>query len=221
MEITKPILPDELVCYTAIFSHYEELKHPKVITPNCRYICFTDQPLTSEVWEIIQAPLPLDVDPVRLARYYKIMEWVDWKRSIWVDGSFVIDTDLNIWWDKYFRLGLSAPAHPLRNDWFEECMDCIVSHRGDRIEVDKQMNEYKALGLPRYNGIIQSGILMRENTEEVITLCEAWWKEMTTRSSRDQIAFAKVSLGSNIVNMYQFDYRMGREFIYHKHFKNR
>lgn len=209
------------VCYTALFGDYEELKTPRVITPGWRYICYTDQPVTSDVWEIINTPVPEFTDNQRFSRYIKIMGFVDWPVSIWVDASFRIDTNLDEWISKYHVKPFSAAIHPLRNDFKNECMDCIISGRGDRMEVDKQMNEYLSKGLPRNNGVIQSGILLRTNTPECIALCEAWWAEMQGRSARDQIAFCKVSVGSDILHTYFWDYRQGKDFIYSHHYSRR
>lgn len=209
------------VAYTALFGNYEELKTPKVITDGWQYKCYTDQDLKSDVWEIIKVDIK-DFAPQLMARYYKIMEWVDWERSFWVDASFVIDTDLSLWWDKNFKKGLSAPGHPLRNCVYNECLDCIIAQRGNKEQVQAQMKEYEDLGVPKGNGVIQSGILMRENTQPVIDLCEAWFKELSTRSMRDQIAFCKVELDfKEVVHKYQFDYRQGKDFIYHLHYQNR
>jgi len=207
------------VCYTALFSNYEELKEPRVITPGWKYICFTDQELKSNVWEIRKVEL-IDT-PQRMARFYKMTRFSEWEKSIWIDASFVIDTDLNLWWEKYFDKGFSAPKHPLRNCVYVECMDCIISKRGNKEEVHAQMEEYKKLGIPARNGIIQSGLLMRENKPEVIELCENWWQELKTRSMRDQIAFARVSLNSEVVHTYQWDYRREKDFIYKKHYRQR
>jgi len=204
------------VCYTALFGPYEELKTPSVVTPGWRYICYTDQTVTSDVWEIVNTPV-VGTDPQRFARWFKIMHWVDWPVSIWVDASFCIGVNLTDWWQRYALKPFSCAGHPLRGDFYEECMDCITSKRGDRVEVDKQMNEYLALGVPRYAGVIQSGILLRINTPECIALCESWWSEMQGRSARDQIAFCKVSVGIEIVYNYRWDYRNGKDFIYFKH----
>ncbi len=209
------------VCYTALFSNYEELKTPRVITPGWRYICYTDQPVTSDVWEVIHTPVPEFTTPQRYARYMKIMGFIDWPVSIWVDASFCIDTDLTEWWNRNHLKPFSAAHHPLRNDFYEECMDCITGQRGDRIEVEKQMNEYLAAGVPRRNGLIQSGILLRTSEQAVIDLCEDWWREMQGRSVRDQIAFARVSVGCEVLHCYQWDYRRGKDFIYHHHYCRR
>jgi hypothetical protein len=207
------------VIYTALFSNYEELKEPRVITPGWKYICYTDQDLKSDTWNIVK----VDVigDPQKQARYYKLTQWTKWEQSIWVDASFIIDTDLNQWWEKNFDKGFSAPKHPLRNCVYIEALDCIISKRGNKQEVQAQSEEYKRLGVPAKNGVIQSGLLMRENKPEVIELCEEWWRELSTHSIRDQIAFAKVSVNSPVVHTYNFDYRREKDFIYKHHFNRR
>jgi hypothetical protein len=156
-----------------------------------------------------------------MARYYKLTKFTEWEQSIWIDASFIIATDLNEWWTKYFSKGFSAPKHPLRNCVFVEALDCIISKRGNKEEVQAQMEEYKKIGIPAKNGVIQSGLLMRENKPEVIELCQNWWEELKVRSIRDQISFAKVSLNSPVVHTYVWDYRRERDFIYKHHFHRR
>lgn len=207
------------ICYTALFGNYEELKEPRIITEGWQYICYTDQPLTSSVWQIVNVSLTGDAQ--KSARYYKIMQWHQWHRSMWIDASFAINTDLNKWWQLNFAKGFSAPRHPLRNCVYIEALDCIFSKRGNIEQIKHQMEEYKKLNIPAKNGIIQSGILMRENTQGVIDLCEQWWHEVDTHSNRDQIAFAKVSINNPYVHTYNFDYRRNNDFIYHHHYNRR
>ncbi len=209
------------VCYTCIFSNYEELKQPRVITPGWQYICFTDQPLTSKVWEVRHVPVPEGIPPNRWARYFKIMEWVDWEQSIWIDASFIIDTDLNEWWKTYCLKPFSAPTHPLRNDIHDEILACIIGNRGEKTELQCQEAAYRNEKLQRNKGIITSGLLMRQNVPEVVKLCEAWYNELQLHSSRDQVAFAKVSMGVDCVHTYQWDYRKEKDFIYWHHFGRR
>ena len=203
------------VCYTAIFSDYEELKEPTIITPGWRYVCFTDQDLTSQTWEIVKKEA-IDT-PQRTARWFKIMGWIDWEFSMWVDASFHIKKDLNDWWADRFKSPFSAAKHPLRTDVYAECRSCIVNNRGDNGRVQLQEERYKRLQVPMHTGIITSGILLRENTPDCITLHEKWWNELYNQSVRDQLSFAFVSLGVEWINTYQWDYSQSKEFVYSKH----
>ena len=207
------------VLYTALFGNYEELKDPTVITPGWRYVCFTDQPLTSTVWEII----PMDVmeDAQRTARWCKIMAWVDWEYSMWVDAAFQINVDLNDWWERTFKMPFSCAKHPLRDCVYREIASCIANQRGDYEQLMRQQEAYKAEGVPAFNErIITSGVLMRQNTPTCIELCEKWWAEVAKHSVRDQVAFAKVSIGYKI-HTFPWDYSQSRELKYIKHFKHR
>ncbi len=209
------------VCYTALFGNYEELKEPAVITPGWDYICFTDQPLNSDVWQIRKIDL-FDSTPQKMARYFKIMEWVDWPQSMWIDASFIIKTDLNEWWAKYFDKGFSVPNHPTRNCVYEEIDACIGSNRGNSQELLQQRTRYANEGVKRGGGIITSGLLMRENKPEVIELCEAWYEELKSGSIRDQVAFAKISPEyKDYIHTYNYDYTLNINFRHVKHYNRR
>jgi len=209
------------VCYTAIFSDYEELKTPAIIPNGWRFICYTDQPLQSDVWEIVQMKV-IDT-PQRTARWVKIMGWIDWQYSMWVDASFQILVDLNDWWALRFKSPFAAARHPLRSDIYAESRSCVINNRGDNGKVQLQEDKYRALSFPMNTGIITSGIMLRENTPECIKLHEAWWKELSEQSVRDQLSFAFISYGSKLVNTYIWDYGSKRQqdFIYSQHYHNR
>lgn len=211
------------VIYTAIFGNYEELKEPTVISEGWRYVCFTDQPLKSKIWEVIPAGI-MDVGAQRTARYYKICfhKFIDAEYSIWVDGSFIINCDLNKWWEDRFTPPFSCAKHPARHCVYHEGRSCLLNKRGDPKQLLNQISKYKNLKVPPRGGIITSGILLRQRTPEVMAFCEAWYKELSEQSVRDQMAFAFVEHQTGFrVNTYKWDYTFSKEFIYKKHFKLR
>jgi len=205
------------IVYTAIFGNYDDLKEPTIITPGWQYICYTDQPLTSPIWQVVHTPVPDWTTPQRYARWFKIMHWVDWQYSVWIDAAFQINVDLNDWWGRWFVLPFSCAKHPLRTCVYREIESCIVGNRGDVAELRKQQDDYKNEGVEPYNNrIITSGMLLRHNTTECIELCEKWWAEVAKYSTRDQVAFAKVSIGYRI-HTFVWDYSQSRELKYIKH----
>lgn len=207
------------ICYTAIFGPYDDLKDPSIITEGWRYICYTDQPLTSSVWEIVHKDVIQD--PQRTARWFKIMGWIDWEFSMWIDAAFQINIDLNQWWARYFDMPFSCAKHPLRTCIYREIASCIANNRGHAEELLKQEAAYKAEGVPDHNDrVITSGVLLRQNTPTCIKLCELWWAEVHKHSVRDQVAFAKVSIGFKI-HTFIWDYSQSKELKYVKHFKHR
>lgn len=204
-------------CYTCILgSQYDDLKDPTVISAGWQYICYTDQPLQSKVWQIFQVP-PTD-NPQRQARAIKIMAFTRWKYSLWLDASFQINMDLNKLWDNYFRSPFTAPRHPLRHCVYHEIDSCIANRRGDARELLAQKEAYKAAGVPaNANTIITSGVLMRENTLDCIALCNEWLGELQQWSVRDQVAFGRVSIGKEFYT-FNWDYSQSKEL---KHFKHK
>lgn len=206
--------------YTAIISQYEDLKEPTIITPGWRYICYTDQILTSPVWEIKQ--VDVNMDPQRMARYIKIMfhKFVYSEYSLWLDASFQINVNLDLFWQRHFKSPFTAPDHPIRNCVYREVASCIANRRGDEVEVFNQGEAYKKENIPSFNGIITSGVLMRQNTTGCIKMCEQWWEELSKHSARDQIAFAKISRGWKH-HTFKWDYSQSKELKYIKHFKFR
>jgi len=205
------------VIYTAIFGPYEELKEPKVITPGWQYICFTDQDFKSDVWQIFR---PHKTGDVRLARNYKIQRYYEYDRNIWIDGSFIINCNLDDFWDKYFISPFTVFNHPIRDCVYEECQVCIMNKRAPEIDIAQQMDFLHQERVRLHGGLIQSGILMRENTPEVEAFCSLWWEQIK-RSTRDQIGFAYCEHrmpGVAQHSPHPFDYRRNEYFTYKPHY---
>ena len=208
------------VLYTAILSNYDDLKEPTIVSPGWDYVCFTDQDLSSNVWQIRK--IEYEGDPQRMARRIKILfhEYIQAEYTFWLDAAFQIQVDLNDFWKRYWMNPFSVPEHPARNDIFREIESCLANKRGNPDELIRQKEDYEKLNLKRFNGIITSGVMMRRNTEQVRELCELWWAELSKYSTRDQVAFAKVAQNWRIP-MYRWDYSQSKELKYTKHLKYR
>lgn len=207
--------------FTAIFGNYDDLKEPQVITPGWRYICFTDQNLKSNTWEIVRRQM-LPEGATRTARYYKIMfhRHIESEFSIWIDASFIIKTDLNEWWKK-FKEPFTCIKHPVRSCVYKEANICINRNKDAADLLLKQTKNYRRAGLPARNGLIASGILMRKMNQTAIDLCDVWYQQLQLYSSRDQIGFAYASWRMPVHHVVDWDYRTGQEFIYITHLHNR
>lgn len=208
-----------MTVYTVIFGPYEELKEPKVITPGWNYICFTDQPITSDVWQIVQVST---WDDKRMhSREYKINfdRYIEDEFSIYIDGSFTINCDLNKWWAQRFKSPATLINHPRRNCVFEEIKRCILHERCDIDKLTRQQAAYTGV-LKKGKGVIQSGLMMRQRTPEVISLMREWWDELQKYSTRDQISMAYVARGKKI-NCIDWNYAKASEFIFTTHYNRR
>lgn len=204
--------------YTAIFGNYDDLKEPEVFTKGWKYICFTDQDFKSDVWEVRKVPV-MEYGPSKTARYYKIMyhKHIESRFSLWIDGTFVINTDLNKWW-KRFKTPFTVITHPFDRCIYKDAQACLDSGRGDRKLLERQVAFYRAIGVQRNSGLIASGVLMRERAGVVNQFCNTWWEQVRRWSNRDQIAYGYANhMHPNILNYTQWDYTRQDEFIHVPH----
>lgn len=204
--------------YTAIFSNYDDLKEPFVVTPGWKYICFTDQDIKSSLWEIRKVPV-MDCGPVKTARHYKINfhKHIESEYSLWVDATFIINCNLTRWW-KNFKEPFTTIDHPYNDCIYKEATNCMDIGRGEPDKIKEQIAFYYRDGLPEHFGLISSGILMRQRTPEVIRFCEQWWEQVETFSSRDQIAFTYAYWNNPIIrHSMKWNYTKDREFIHIPH----
>jgi hypothetical protein len=213
----------EKIVYTALFGPYEELKEPLVITPGWKYICFTDQEVKSDAWKI-EGTLVNNNNYQSQARFAKILFpyiYTEFKQLLWLDASFQINCNLDDFWNKHYKGGITAPRHPARACVYREGQICMRRDL-DGKRVEKQVNRYANEGMPAHGGLISSGILMRDNSDPVKEFCDLWWKQIENGSLRDQIGFAYADWKlPGVAHTFNYDYRVRQEFIYTKHFHNR
>lgn len=206
------------IVYTAIFGDYDDLKEPMFPSTDWKYVCFTDQGIESPLWEIRKVPV-MECGPAKTARYYKIMfhKVIETELSLWVDGTFIINTDLDRWW-KRFTPPFTAIQHPFDNCIYKDAQSCIELGKGDRRLIERQVAFYKAVGIRKDSGLIASGILMRQRMKSVNDFCRTWWEQVRAWSSRDQIAYGYAKWKHpNVVNLTEWDYTTQKEFVHIPH----
>jgi hypothetical protein len=210
------------VVYTALFGDYDDLLDPTEVSEGWDYVVLTDQDIKSDIWQVRK--VKADGDPQRMARKVKVKwhEFIEHDLSLWLDCSFHIRCDLNKFWDERYVEPFAVPRHPIRECIYREIESCIVNRRGDESQLIKQREEYKALGVPPFNGIITSGVMMRRNCDFTREFCDDWWAEIEKQSVRDQVAFAKVAWEWGWqYHTYKWDYSQSKELKYLKHKKYR
>jgi hypothetical protein len=198
------------VVYTTIFSNYDDLKRPLIITPGWKYLCFTDQPFKSDVWEIL--PCTAD-DPRQESKFYKIFNHPN-ERSIYIDGSFIINCDLNKFYNKYYKGKVSIMKHPYRNCVYQEIAECgrLGKDNTERLASAKEI--LHSAGVKANSGLAASGIILR-NGEHVFT---NYWYKCLDISSRDQISWALANRKyPGLCSLFDYDYRTGTDFLFVPH----
>lgn len=209
-----------MTLFTAIFGKYDDLKPVKNPTPEWKYICFTDQPLQSDVWRIVQCPL--FGGPRRTSKLYKIMfhEFVEDPISMWVDASFIPNCDLNAWMDNRYQAPFTLMQHPRRNCVYQEALACIKNRRDNPQTIREQINRYRKFGLPVNNGMAATGIMIRERNDETIAFAKLWFQELQQGCQRDQISWAFAHWKIPVSHLTNYNYREGTDFLHVPHLRS-
>ena len=184
------------VVYTAIFGGKDTAKNMD-ICEDVDYILFTDDPnLESDQFKIHVVP-PLYDDPVRSAKYYKILAhriFPSYLYSLWIDGSIQLsNVDLHQLFDQYLKeFDLAFHLHPIRDCIYAEAEKCIELGKDNPEIIKKQMAYYRSQNYPEHAGLISGGIIFRNHTKMVKRFNEAWWNEICKHSRRDQLSLPYV-----------------------------
>lgn len=176
------------ICFTSIFSDYDDLKEPQKPSPDWTYVCFTDQDIKSDTWDIVKVE---GGDSRKLSRKYKLPNlFPEYDLSVYLDGTFEIKRHSLDAFALSKTDGIWLNGHPQRNCVYEEAEIVIEKNLDDEAVVRKQIERYRAEGLPAQGGLWRCGIMVRNPKDEKITeMCDLWMKEVENGSWRDQASF--------------------------------
>ena len=192
--MVEDIKKNKIAIYTAFTGDYDQLKEPEIIDDNCDYICFTDnEEVKSDIWEI----RPMEecfLDDNRKAKQYKVFPnkyLSEYKYSFWLDGSFKITGSIREYIYKYINSKMLVVVHPERDCIFQEANSSIQFPRYPKYLINKQVNFYKKMGMPKGYGLPALGAIFRQhNDSEIVDLMNQWWDEIIRFTNQDQLSFA-------------------------------
>lgn len=181
-----------VVVYTAIFGNYDVLIEPDEVEDGVDYVCFTDdRKIDSNVWDVrVMRP---EENPVLNNRRIKILahEYLEeYDVSVYIDGNIQIkDRMLPLIDSNLDDVDFAVYTHTARNSLEEEADACIAQDKASEEEINEQLEHYQQLGFPDEEGLSENRVLFRRhNDEEIKALMEAWWNEVSGRTSRDQLS---------------------------------
>ena len=191
---------NKLIVYTTIFANRDPIREPLYVTPNCRYICFTDQNLKSKTWEIVKTEAE---NPRLEARRHKLLPHVVLPVhdiNIWQDGSMRA-------YDNLLKMTeeLGDPflgIYPHRYPWtiFRILANCKKFGWDNDTILDALKERYEKENYPADTPTFETGIIIRKNNSECNKFNDTWWHELSHGSIRDQASFSYVvwKLGAKI-----------------------
>lgn len=181
------------ILYTAIFGPYDKLEDVDPLG-GWKYLCFTDQDLKSESWEIVKIDPSGMTFPEKACRQIKIIgpDYYLPKHdvSVWVDANITPGIDLN-----EFIKGKDycLMQHPARQSIYDEAIACVERKKDSPAVISAQIDQYvKEFGYA-IPGLVATGVLVRKNTEKNKEINAAWWHEVERHSRRDQLSFNYVA----------------------------
>ena len=188
---------EKLVVYTAIAGEGRDYLQDPVRESGVDYVCFTDQPFKSEVWDI--RPFTwVHSETVRTAKHPKInphQYFPDHQVSVWVDGNITPKAkDMKKITNDYLKSnGMALHRHYARDCLYEEAQ-VVLKHQQDHEElVNQTVARYKAERIPRHNGLSENGIIFRRHHDQGIKrTMSLWWQETCQGTSSDQLTLAYV-----------------------------
>ena len=183
--------------YTVLVGGYDQLNEVPEKLPGWDYLCFTDNPETaSDTWEIRLLENPLNLDPVRLSRRYKINNHlVDsaYDLSVYIDASFRIRGNLDCFLAHAMvrENTLSMLLHPFHHSLFQEFEACIALGKDREDILRSQYAHYvNKKGYIDDHPHVAGGLIVRQAGDpQVASLMEKWFAQLIQWSKRDQVAF--------------------------------
>lgn len=190
-------IADVPVIYTASFGQVDDVLAPAAQSRPMRFVCFVEHDRSLPGWEAVKVG-HLPWDSRRASRVIKLFPHIlfpSHSTSVWVDASAHITGDISeiVQYVTADR-PIAAMPHGERRDVYSEEKVCRLLAKDDPKLMRKQIERYRAEGLPRDSGLIQGGLLVRaHNSPGCTQFMQAWWNEIVTGSVRDQLSFPYVA----------------------------
>lgn len=189
----------KIAVYTCITGNYEEILEPEVVSDQCNYFVISDEkPKKTKVyrWIATKDVVPDWVeDHVRRNRYCKINGekiFKNYRYSFYIDGSDKIVGDIAHYVTQTGRSGIALRPHLLYPDLdvYTEAIQCISCHLDDENLIRWQIEAYRKENMPEKFGMFECNVIIREHGNKFCQeIMKKWWKEVFTRSCRDQLSF--------------------------------
>lgn len=190
----------KLTIYTAIFGKSDTLHEPSYTNKNIKYVCFTDNDFTSDVWDIKRKEI-IAKDGRRESRRYKMLshKYINTKISLYLDGNWYIHKNPIPYIKPLLKKGnWVVRPHGGRDCIYAEAKKVHNKLHTNPQQIKTQMRRYKKDGYPKHNGLVNNTVILRRKTRKVRQLEKLWWKEYQQGSCRDQLCFNYVAWKHNL-----------------------
>lgn len=215
-----------IAIYTAVFGEYDELKEPPEEIKGCDFYCFTDNKnIVSQKWKIIHTESEFE-DKTRDARRIKCLSHKflpNYKYTLWTDANVIFkEHNIKGLFDKFLRNhDIAIHLHQDRDCVYDEMVACVERKIDHLSKIVNQVIGYLHEGYPQHNGLAETTVVFRRDSEAVRMINEKWWQEIRLKSKRDQLSI-DYTLWKNQVPYYGINksVRSGNCFSVRDHIRN-
>lgn len=195
--------------YTAVIGSYDEIQQPEVIDKRFDYILFSDsiKEQIVGVWRIKRIDYTND-DKIRIARYVKTHSHTllaDYDATLWIDANIRIKEQRV--YDIFIHMhekgvDIASIKHFERDCIYDEAYELINLPWEHDTLAFRWCSKIRKEHYPRHNGLYETNILYRRQTDTIQEVNELWWKCIEEYSRRDQLSFNYVLWRLNIAADY-------------------
>ncbi len=202
------------IVYTCITSNYDEIPTDKPYG-DYDYICFLDE-LTYETQKnkikigsgIEYRIISFSGAAQEINRHLKISphEYLhEYDLSIYVDGNIkLIKNPFDLFLQIPENKAVSLYSQPHRNCAFLELDELVRNGVAKGSDVIKIKRSFKALGMPRNNGLFEANIILRRHNDiRCILLMRIWWKlweNALVKRDQPYLAFVHFLTNNSIIH---------------------
>lgn len=175
--------------YTCITNDYDNIRIPKVVTPDVDYILFTDNPkLTHTFWEVRYIK-DANQREIKILPHKFLPEY---DATLWVDGNMFITSSVK----DFFRSShdFITVRHDKRDNVYDEGEAIIRMNKARAKDVQKQLDFYRSKKFV-LKQLYATGLMFRRNNQRVNTICDKWYQQVEQFTHRDQLALPYVAKG--------------------------
>lgn len=192
---------NKVAIYTVLTGGYDKVKNPLVLDDRFDYILFTDENEKNNdgVWDVRKIPSDIS-DKQLLSRYPKInpISFLDeYEYSVYMDANVQIASAK--FYENIIQLvskgvKLAGVKHQTRDCLYEEGFRILISYPNiNRMQLLTQMASFKKDGFPYKFGMYEANVIFRvHKDEQVVMLCNSWWRIYKNSVRRDQLSYSYV-----------------------------
>lgn len=167
--------------FTCLFGEYDNL-NPAPSYNGWDCFLFTDkEPVESKGWTVkIYEPW---TDSRKQSRHYKILS-----------HKYISEYDLVCYIDANMILAKEPPSRPIWSKHYsgrtliQEAKQILTLKKEDKTIIDRQMIYYTRHRIRQFAPLMQNGFFVREHSEKMNQLHDAWWEQVNEFSYRDQLS---------------------------------